>query len=409
LRITKPAIEKKESRNLRRERRRWDDAQNQPLPLGCLACVERATCGGIHKRQFDYDCLGDCCGEPATCDDVCPRDFDNYILRYREVNGFDLNNIPRATPCLPPDLPNYIPLIFHRNRREESLDVPAVALPFHRLYIKRDGSLRFKTRTEIEEAFRIGRKARIVLVGCGRDKPIEAWWGLSTQRRVILKALFDLGVELVTSPNYSVFTDVPRYDNMFNLKRIGVAWHESVDLGLPSALHLNGRTERDYERLVLFIQQRAEVTDVAFEFKTGGAWRSRRAFHHQQLAEVARKVSKPLRILMVGGFSAIPILAPAYAKLTFIDTSAFMKAMHRQRLIAGNDGNVLGVTESTSPGAPVDALLVRNIEVMRARVEYIINESRSRQSQTGILPMQEIPETDSSEQAGPVSGQAANY
>ena len=141
--------------------------------------------------------------------------------------------------------------------------------------------------------------------------------------------------------------DVPRHDNLYNLKRIGVAWHESVDCGLPSALHLNGRTERDDERLALFIRQRAEVTDVAFEFKTGGAWRGRSAFHQRHLAEIGRKSGRPLRMLLVGGLTAIPVLARAYAKLTYIDTNAFMKAMYRQKLIAGNEGKILGVTEQT--------------------------------------------------------------
>jgi hypothetical protein len=39
-----------------------------------------------------------------------------FVTRYREVDGFDLGNIPIATPLLPPDLPSYVPLIFHRNR-----------------------------------------------------------------------------------------------------------------------------------------------------------------------------------------------------------------------------------------------------------------------------------------------------
>jgi hypothetical protein len=408
LRITKPITEPKDGRNLRRERRRWDDADRHTLPLGCVGCTERDVCGGIHKKQLDYYCLGDCCGNPASCDNVCPRNFEMYVDRFREVDGFDLNNIPRATPCLPPELPAYVPMVFHPNRREALLDVPAVALPLHKFYSRRDGALRYTTRAEIEAAFRLKKNARIILVGCGRDKPIEVWWGLSTQRRTILRMLADLGIELVTSPNYSLFTDVPRHDNLFNIKRIGLTWFEAVDSGMPCGLHLNARTQHDYARLASFVKQRAEVTDVAFEFKTGGAWRSRRAFHHAQLADFARAVAKPLRLHMIGGLAAIPILAPAYAKLTYIDTSAFMKAMYRQRLVAGNEGNLLGVPEPTEKGAPVDGLFMQNIETMRAHVEWLISESCSKASWTGNAPPQEIPETDSSAQAAPGSSRAAS-
>lgn len=407
MRLAKPTAENKEGRNLRRERRRWDDPEAYTLPLGCVDCADRDICGGIHKKQLDYYCLGDCCGEPSTCDNVCPRNFETYVDRYREVDGFDLDNIPRATPCLPPDLPSYIPLIFHPNRRSALLNVPAAALPLHKFYSRRDGSPRYKTRAEIEAAFNVSKKARIILIGCGRDKPIEAWWGLSAQRRVILKALTELGIELVTAPNYSLFTDIPRHDNLYNIKRIGIAWYEAVDSEMPCALHLNARTPRDYERLAQFIRRRAEATDVAFEFKTGGAWRGRRAFHHRHLAELARKAGKPLRMVMVGGLPAIPVLAPAYAKLTFIDTTAFMKAMHRQRLMGGNEGNVLSVTEPTERGEPVDGLLAHNVETMRAYVERLINASRWTAPACGSEPRQEIPETPPSAPEWPALGRAA--
>jgi hypothetical protein len=406
--VIKPIAEKRDGRNLRRERRRWDDADSHPLPLGCFECAYREPCGGIRKKLRDYDCLGDCCGNPANCDNVCPRNFDAYVARFREVDGFDLHNIPRARPCLPPDLPSYIPLVFHRNRREGLLDVPAVALPLHKFYSRRDGGLRYKTRAEIEDAFRVVRKARIILIGCGRDKPIEAWWNLSSQRRVILSALPDLGIELITAPNYSLFTDVPRHDNMYNIKRIGIAWYEAIDSEMPCALHLNARTEHDYARLTSFISRRAEATDVAFEFKTGGAWRGRRSFHEHHLAEVARRVAKPLRILTVGGLPAIPVLASAYDKLTFVDTSAFMKSLYRQRLVTANDGKVHAVPEPTPSGAPVDALLAQNIEIMRAHIGRLISASRLSASSPGSAPTRESLENASSGQAVLPSSRAAN-
>ena len=404
MRLAKPSAGRQEGRNLRRERRRWDDPDRHNVPLGCVGCADRGLCGAIHKQQRDYDCLGDCCGNPSGCDNVCPRDIEHYVERHREVDGFDLSNIPWTAPRLPPQLPVYVPFVFHGNRRAALLDVPVVALPLHKFYSRRDHGLRYKTRADIEAAFNVNRKARIILVGCGRDRPIEAWWELSGQRRGILKALADLGIELVTAPNYSLFTDVPRHDNLYNMKRIGVAWYESADEGMPCALHLNARTARDYERWAEFARHRADVTDVAFEFKTGGAWRGRRAFHHRHLAQFARDVGKPLRLTMIGGLPAISDLAPAYAKLTYIDTTAFMKAVYRQRAIAGNEG-VLWLADPTEHGEPVDGLLAHNIEVMRHYVERLINESRLTRPEGGSAPMPEIPENEPSAPARPVAGQ----
>jgi hypothetical protein len=39
-----------------------------------------------------------------------------------------------------------------------------------------------------------------------------------------------------------------------------------------------------------------------------------------------------------------------------------MKAMYRLRLVVGNQGGMLGVTEMTEHGAPVDGLLAHNVE-----------------------------------------------
>src|SRR5205085_2161624 len=120
-------------------------------------------------------------------------------------------------------------------------------------------------------------------------------------------------------------------------KRIVVAWQEFVAGKLPASLHLNARTIHDYQRLAEFIDMRPEVTDVSFEFKTGGAWRGRRDFHYKHLAEVGRGAIRPLRLTMVGGISALPTLVPAYqGGVIYIDTSAFMRTMHRQRLYEGN-------------------------------------------------------------------------
>jgi hypothetical protein len=72
---------------------------------------------------------------------------------------------------------------------------------------------------------------------------------------------------------------------MHAMKRIGTTWQEIVAAGIPGAYHLNARTPHDYRRLARFIAARAEVGDVAFEFKTGAAWRKRRGFHLAELAQ----------------------------------------------------------------------------------------------------------------------------
>jgi hypothetical protein len=66
-------------------------------------------------------------------------------------------------------------------------------------------------------------------------------------------------------------------------------------------------------------------------------------------------------------------LALAYNQVTYIDTSAFMNSIHRQRLHLGNDGKMKKISELTLTGQPIDDLLVENIATMRARVERLFS------------------------------------
>jgi hypothetical protein len=77
--------------------------------------------------------------------------------------------------------------------------------------------------------------------------------------------------------------------------------------------------------------------------------------------------------MMIGGITAIPALAAAYDRVTYIDTTAFMNSVHRQRLYLGNDGKIKKISELTLTGQPIDHLLVENIATMRARVETLLN------------------------------------
>lgn len=367
MRVTSRPQEQPVAPNLRRQKRRWDVGDALPMAIGCLGCPDLGTCGGMHKKQDAYWCLDDCCGKPETCDGMCPNNPVGFRDRMREINGLELNNIPRATPCPAPPFPDYVPYFYHDSRRAKPLDLDTIALPL-RMFHSSDGQLRFKNRAEVEDRFGIDPKTRIILIGSGRDKAIETWWKLSERRLTVLAGLRALGVALVTGPNYSMFTDEVRYNDMHAMKRIGTAWQEIVAEGVPGAYHLNARTPQDYRRLAAFMAERLEVTDVAFEFKTGAAWRTRLPFHVAELVQLATRVGRPLHLVMIGGITALPALATAFHRTTYIDTSAFMATMHRQRLYTNNEGKMKKAGEFTLDGQPLDGLFRENIATMRARV-----------------------------------------
>ncbi|MEQ8694886.1 MAG: hypothetical protein RIC85_06220 [Gammaproteobacteria bacterium] len=352
----------------------------------------------MHKREDAFSCMDDCCGNSVHCQWVCPRNPKHFVDHLREINGFDLANIPRAAVLPRARLPGYAPYVYHGNRRAGPLAADAVAIPLHKLYRRRDGDLRYRDRAEITAAFGVSADAKLIVIGSGRDTPIEAWWRLSSRRRGLAAELATLGLDLATSLNYSLFIDQTRYEDLYNIKRIGVAWQEIVDAGQPCALHLNARTVRDYERLADFVGVRDEVTDVSFEFGTGAGWTARRPFHERQLGLLAQRVGRPLRIVMIGGAPAVPAIAAAYPDVVYIDTTAFMKAVNRQQIVESNNLKLKAVAVLTLVNQPIDNVLHSNVEVMKRRFARILKESRTIHSATGKPPTSEIPDSRASAQ-----------
>jgi hypothetical protein len=352
------------ARNLRRERRLWDDESRNATVLGCAACRDREICGGLHVRPGLFDCLQYCCGDPNGCDRVCPTN-PTFPDRVREVGRFSLSNVPQSPALSVDPLPRILSVVFHGNRRQAPANAEVFALPLHKLIDRRSGSPRFAGPTELRAAFRLHPEARIVLSGVDRDAALERWWGLGEAgRRRNIQSLLACGVSMTSTPNFSLFIDRPRWDDLHAMKRIAIVFAEFMSEGMPTALHVNGRTVADFERWAEFIADHVEVTHLAYEFGTGAGWAGRRIQHATWLARVAAAVGRPLHLVLRGGMDVLPILDAAFASVTTLDTSAFMKAMMRQRAMFDDSGNLTWMPVMTAAGAPLDQLFAENLELV---------------------------------------------
>jgi hypothetical protein len=359
----------KDGRNLGREKKLWhDEGRHMPL-LGCSTCGDRGICGGLSIGRASFDCLDNCCGQPERCDSVCrmkPRDFSR---RVREVGGFALDNVPRAERLPEPALPSVAPVLFSGNSREQAFRAPAVCLQLYSIIARHKGKERYASADEIAAAFRFEAGTPLILTGTADDRPLERWWSLGTGRLDAIRRLRELGVALVTTPNYSLFTDRPRWDDMHSMKRISSVHEEFLREGLPAALHVNARTERDWERWTEYIRQRNEVTHLAFEFATGAGWADRIGWHTARLTELAQTAGRPLHLVVrAAAGDTLPRLVSAFADVTVLETSSLIKALRRQRAVENGSGGVRWVTSPTPRHAPVDELLAHNWSVVNRSI-----------------------------------------
>ncbi len=119
--------------------------------------------------------------------------------------------------------------------------MPVVAVSLYELVNMATGRVHVASRAELAARFLIPEGAQVAVSGVDKDGPIERWWELK-DRRSILAALKDLGVALITTPNYSVLTDVPRTDYLHAMKRILLAWTEMASAGVATVTrHLGVR------------------------------------------------------------------------------------------------------------------------------------------------------------------------
>ena len=352
-------------------RKLWHDRAMHARSLGCQDCHYRETCGGLEVEAAVFDCMSYCqCTDPSKCDNVCPRNVEHFVGRIQEVGGLDLHTVPFVPDPPTLDLPTMVPMVYHNSARSRALDTRFVALSLYEVIDKRTGELRFGTRQSLFDHFKLHSESAIILSGTDHDPPLERWWQLPN-REIVIRALTTLGVRLITSPNYSLFDDVPRTDNLYNMKRIAVVTSEIQCEGIPCALHLNARTDRDWDRWIEHFGRHTELRYVAFEFGTGAGAATRMPWYVGQLCRLARETGRPLHLLVRGGLLVLPILSRAFAGVTLIDTASFIKTQQRQRAVLV-EGVLSWQKHPTQPGEPLDELMDGNIATVAAYVDAAI-------------------------------------
>ncbi len=351
----------------------WRQDESQTLALGCVGCPLFEPCGGLRVIGPALDCTAFCsCIDPQTCDLVCFRNTSHLVARMREVKGLSLKTITRCTPLPVDPMRGHAPMLYHGSSRARPLQASILALPLFAVLERRTGLVKYDSRVELAEAFGFSSDARIVLSGTAPDRPLERWWGLKNRAQTLQCLQRQLAPNLITSPNYSTFTDVPRPDNLYNIKRVFIAWSEILDSGVQSALSIVARTTRDYDHYIDFVAGRREVAYLSVEFATGVGMPSRIDWHARQLCRLANEVRRPLQLVVRGGLRILAQLSVDYENVLMIDTDPFVKTMKRQAGFLTNRLGLAWIPSAMSDDQLLDDLLQRNVEVRRSYHDLVI-------------------------------------
>ncbi|MBU2582439.1 MAG: DUF4417 domain-containing protein [Alphaproteobacteria bacterium] len=308
------------------------------------------------------DCLDLCCKAPDRCTRVCRNRPEDFVDQIREIDGFEFHNVPRAPAKRVHFRSNVVPLIYHGSSRARALRHDMFALRLPDLVSFKTARLKFADRAALCRSFGIDPAAQIILTGANLDHRIEPWWSLGAKRVPLIQAMVSLGIELVTAPNFSVVLDQPRTDDMHAMKRIAIVFSEFQEHGLACALHPNGRTDKDFDRWARFIADRGEVSVLAYEFITGPGRVARKPFHLARLADLSRAAGLDLDIIVRGDPSVIPYLRQHFRNVVYIETTAFMKSIKRQRAERVGNDRLRWTHSPTAPDGDIDQLFAHNLK-----------------------------------------------
>jgi hypothetical protein len=338
----------------------WHDGRLTKM-LGCTSCYNHDLCGGLNVAAGHFSCRDLCtCKPKEQCNFVCPSRPVSYVRYLKEVGGLGLETIPRTQATILEDMPPSVPMVYGHSARTEPLRATWVALPLAAFFYKRNGQIKFGSVQEVCDAFLIEPGSRWIISGVDFDQSIERYWR-SARGSSFIADLAKLKPALVTTPNFSLFVDAPREDNLHNIKRIAICWQELLAAGIPTSLHVNARTDSDWKRWTDFIGERPEVNAISFEFGTGAKYVERGQWHAERLCKLRADVGRELH-LTIRGTRFIEILQESFSRLTLIDTSLYMKSVRRQKLVAEVGAIPRWERSWSLVGEPLDRMFNENID-----------------------------------------------
>lgn len=341
-----------------------------PTSLGCVNCRLLEECGGLQREEALFDCLENCCGKPDQCEHVvCPTKTLEFFERCQEVSGFKLDVSLAQLDC--PSFPSYVPMVDSASLRSENIDYAVVA-------IKVTAPKRGKSDNgqSLRERLLLSPSTKLLLSSVDHDSAVERMWPWITSNSF---ADYLAAVEPIAmwTPNFSLFADAPRTNDLHSLKRIALCAERISQCGISPIVHVHGRMPRDYERWIEMLN-REPAHLIGFEFASIPA--NKKRFHASMLVRIAEGVSRPLTLLVRGGRRYLPRLSRAFDSVIVVDPQPLIWARNRKRVIRQN-GSITTKSGWTLVDQLVDHLVHENIREFAEYYTSLVSHGRVAQAE----------------------------
>jgi hypothetical protein len=90
--------------------------------------------------------------------------------------------------------------------------------------------------------------------------------------------------------------------------------------------------------------------------------------------QLASDLDRPIHLVLRGGIDLAEGLSRAFASVTVLESTSFMKTVNRQVAVGGNEARIRWVQGPTDKGACITGLLEHNFSAVRRQVRHGILE-----------------------------------
>jgi hypothetical protein len=319
-----------------------------------------------------------------------PLREDLFWKYWGDVNGLEDWDFDRFTSFDPTGLPDYIAAVKNGSRRVLRLQKEWVAIPLFKIVGRSPSGgyrCRFGSEAELRKHFMIAEGTRIMAIGVDHDNRLERFWQEHRSSGVI-DQLRHLGLDAVTAPNFSLFTDSNRFQHLRNQKRMLLVCERFSAVGIVVIPHLNAHNENDWAFWSDLLRHHSEITTVCKEFQTGSKDRIRGTLSIESLAKLRERCGRNIHCILVGGSAFYPVAKTLLGgSFTVTDSRPFMLALSRRLLSRTADGSFIEAQCRTAPGQGVDHILHHNIvaHVEQMRTSSVVKSSEKKEACQGDL------------------------
>jgi len=127
------------------------------------------------------------------------------------------------------DLPHHLPVLVQAYA--DKVDLPWIALHAGRVFGLGGAAVTPKHRHPLRDVYRLTPETRLVLQFYAEDRVLEGVWA---HRRHLIPQLWQMGFDLILSPNFSVWRDHSRFEQLVQQRRSFAFYHELCEAGLPA-------------------------------------------------------------------------------------------------------------------------------------------------------------------------------